>query len=76
MSDLYIGATCVIAATVTVYAALKALPPILLSDWAEERMRLHALHARAHLEALQAARQAYEQVIERAGREETREVEA
>ena len=65
MNELGVGITYGLAACATAYGLLKAIPAVLLSDWAEDKMRRHALRARAHLEALAAARQAYESVIVR-----------
>ena len=75
MTDIYVGVTYAICIGVCAYGAVKFLPVVLLSDWAENMARERALRARAHLEALEAARQAYDQAMER-GREEVLRVDA
>ena len=64
MSDFLAGCGYAAAILTTVYALTKIIPVLLLSDAAEKAARLHALHARARLKALLAARAAYEQTLE------------
>ena len=64
MSDFLAGCGYATAILTTVYALTKIIPALLLSDAAEKAARLHALHARARLRALLAARQAYAQTLE------------
>ena len=74
MDEITKGIIYGIGAVALIYGFLKALPAVLLSDWAELRMRRHALRARAHLEALMAARQAFGQVLDRAASEDKQTV--
>ena len=64
MNEILIG--CAYAATIltAVFALTKIIPALLLSAAAEKAARLHALHARARLKALLAARAAYQQTLE------------
>ena len=64
MSDFLAGCGYAAAILTTVYALTKIIPVLLLSDAAEKAARVHALHARARLKALLAARAAYEQTLE------------
>lgn len=64
MSELLIGLAYAVSTLTAVYALTKIMPVLLLSDAAEKAARLHALHARARLRALLAARAAYRQTLE------------
>jgi hypothetical protein len=64
MSEFLAGCGYAAAILTTVYALTKIIPALLLSEAAEKAARLHALHARARLRALLAAREAYEQSLE------------
>ena len=64
MSELLIGLAYAVSTLTAVYALTKIMPVLLLSEAAEKAARLHALHARARLRALLAARAAYRQTLE------------
>ena len=64
MSEFLAGLAYAAAVLTAVFALTKIMPALLLSDAAEKAARLHALHARARLRALLAARQAYAQTLE------------
>ena len=64
MNEILLGFAYVAGTLTAVFALTKLVPVLLLSDTAEKAARLHALHARARLKALLAARAAYEQTLE------------
>ena len=64
MREFMIGCAYAVSTLTAVYALTKIMPVLLLSDAAEKAARVHALHARARLKALLAARAAYEQTLE------------
>jgi hypothetical protein len=64
MSEFLAGCGYAAAILTAVFALTKIMPALLLSGAAEKAARLHALHARARLKALLAARAAYEQTLE------------
>jgi hypothetical protein len=64
MSEFLAGCSYAAAILTAVLALTKIMPAILLSAAAEKAARLHALHARARLRALLAARAAYQQTLE------------
>ena len=64
MSDFLAGCGYAAAVLTAVFALTKIMPALLLSDAAEKAARLHALHARARLRSLLAARAAYQQTLE------------
>ena len=64
MSDFLAGCGYAAAILTAVFALTKIVPVLLLSEAAEKAARLHALHARARLRALLAARAAYRQTLE------------
>ena len=64
MSEFLAGCGYAAAVLTVVYMLTKIVPALLLSGAAEKAARLHALHARARLRALLAARAAYEQTLE------------
>ena len=64
MSEFLVGCAYAVSTLTAVYALTKIAPVLLLSDWAEKAARLHALHARARLRSLLAARAAYQQTLE------------
>ena len=64
MNEILIGCAYVVGTLTAVYALTRLVPLLLLSDAAEKAARLHALHARARLKALLAARAAYRQTLE------------
>ena len=64
MREFMIGCAYAVSTLTAVYALTKIMPVLLLSDAAEKAARVHALHARARLKALLAARAAYRQTLE------------
>ena len=64
MREFLIGCAYAVSTLTAVYALTKIVPALLLSEAAEKAARLHALHARARLRALLAARRAYQQTLE------------
>ena len=64
MREFMIGCAYAVSTLTAVYALTKIMPVLLLSEAAERAARLHALHARARLRALLAARAGWEQTLE------------
>ena len=64
MRDFLVGCAYAASALTAIFALTKIVPALLLSAAAEKAARLHALHARARLRALLAARRAYQQTLE------------
>ena len=64
MREFLAGCAYAVSTLTAVYALTKIMPVLLLSEAAEKAARLHALHARARLRALLAARAAYRRTLE------------